>query len=138
MRCDGLAMNDRAIALVSGETIERILLLKVAGHDAITMDLCKDRCSRNANAESIAVDNGCVMRRMGPEPIAIDEQMTLFKGLTKARNAVVDRSVHCIERGLKDVHPVNVLRRTGPHGPCPGRGFDRFGQVCSLLRSQFF
>lgn len=138
MRCDGLAMNDRTVSLVSRETIDRILLLKVAGHDAVTMDLCKDGCSRDADAERIAVDNGCVMHRMGPEPIAIDKQMTPFKGLTKARNTVVDCSVHCIERGLKDVHPVNVLWRTGPYSPRPGRGFDRFGQVCSLLWSQFF
>lgn len=110
-------MNDRAVSFVSGETIDRILLLKVAGHDVITMDLCKDRCSGDTDAERIAVDNGRVMHRMGPETIAIDEQMTLFKGLTKARNAVVDRRVHCIKRGLKDVHLVNVLRRTAPYCP---------------------
>lgn len=129
MRCDGLPMDDRTVSLVSRESIGRIQMLKIAGHDAITMNLCKDRCSRNANAESISVDYGRVMHRMGPEPVAIDEQMTLCKGLTKARNAVVDRSVHCIERGLKDVHPVNVLWRTGPYSPRPGRGLDRFGQV---------
>lgn len=123
---------------MSGEAIDRKLLVEFTGHDVVSMNLCKDRRSRDAHAECITVNDCCVLHRVGPEPIAVNEKMTVVRGLTNTRDAVVDRGVHGIKRGLQDVHLINVSRRAPSNGPRKGRGLDRFRQVYPLFWSQLF